>query len=219
MINEFKPAKHFTLGRKGHSIEGIVLHYTAGGSGRALAKWLASDDPSVKVSAHYVVCRDGHIIQQVSECNTAWHAGTRPGRGDRWNNRDPSVNVNLLTVGIELANYGKLKNEGSGVYSTPYGKRYKGPSPVIKNGYAWEPYTLAQINATNRLIQDIVDRHNIPLASIVGHSSVSPNRKSDPGPAFSFAALSRYLSTFSEEEHYSFDDEVCLLEKIRESGE
>ena len=41
------------------------------------------------------------------------------------------------------------------------------------------------------LLADIVERHAIPPANVVGHSDVAPARKQDPGELFDWARLAR----------------------------
>ena len=52
-----------------------------------------------------------------------------------------------------------------------------------------EPYADAQIVALLRLLGDIVDRHRIPAANILGHADIAPRRKLDPGPLFPWKTL------------------------------
>jgi N-acetylmuramoyl-L-alanine amidase len=47
----------------------------------------------------------------------------------------------------------------------------------------------AQIEALLPLLGDIVRRHDIPRANVVGHSDVAPARKVDPGELFPWARL------------------------------
>lgn len=49
---------------------------------------------ALKVSAHFVVRRDGRVQQFVGTLDRAWHAGV-----SRWNGRD---NCNDVSIGIEL---------------------------------------------------------------------------------------------------------------------
>ncbi|CAF1119982.1 unnamed protein product [Rotaria sordida] len=60
---------NYRRGRK-EKIKGVVLHGTAGPNA---VQWFKN--PKAKVSAHYVVEKDGRVIQMVSEDDTAWHAG------------------------------------------------------------------------------------------------------------------------------------------------
>ncbi len=61
-------------------------------------------DPKSRVSAHYVIDRDGRVVQMVPDEKRAWHAGTSSLGGER--------NVNGYSVGIELVNL----NDGADPY-------------------------------------------------------------------------------------------------------
>lgn len=50
----------------------------------------------------------------------------------------------------------------------------------------------AQIEALIPLFNDIVRRHDIPRANVVGHSDVAPARKTDPGELFPWDRLAEY---------------------------
>jgi N-acetylmuramoyl-L-alanine amidase len=49
-----------------------------------------------------------------------------------------------------------------------------------------------QIEALVPLLHDIVRRHDIPRANVVGHSDVAPARKVDPGELFPWERLAEY---------------------------
>jgi N-acetylmuramoyl-L-alanine amidase len=70
----------------------IVLHYTAMDSANAALERMC--DPIPEVSAHYLIDRDGTIVQMVSEDMRAWHAGA-----GAWGEID---DVNSHSIGIEL---------------------------------------------------------------------------------------------------------------------
>ncbi|MBJ3763895.1 N-acetylmuramoyl-L-alanine amidase [Maribius pontilimi] len=74
----------------------VVLHYTAMPTAQGALDRLC--DPSVEVSAHYLVCRRGQVVQMVDEAMRAWHAGA----GSWGAVRD----VNSRSIGIELDNDG-----------------------------------------------------------------------------------------------------------------
>ncbi|WP_415403745.1 N-acetylmuramoyl-L-alanine amidase [Tateyamaria sp. SN3-11] len=74
-----------------------MLHYTAMASAEAAIDRLC--DPACEVSAHYVVCKTGRVIQLVGEGMRAWHAGA----GEWCGLRD----INSRSIGIELDNDGQ----------------------------------------------------------------------------------------------------------------
>jgi len=75
----------------------VVIHYTADDTAAVALRTLTS--PAAKVSAHYLVARDGDIVQLVDERARAWHAGE-----SRWGAVD---DLNSASIGIELDNDGR----------------------------------------------------------------------------------------------------------------
>ncbi len=74
----------------------VVLHHTGSDLvDRALATLTS---PERKVSAHYLIGRDGEIIQLVDDRDRAWHAGFSWWGGN--------TDVNSASIGIELDNDG-----------------------------------------------------------------------------------------------------------------
>ena len=57
--------------RSGQSIDAIVLHYTTSRNVHGSISWF--QNPASKVSAHYIVDRDGKIYQLVKDSDKAWH--------------------------------------------------------------------------------------------------------------------------------------------------
>ena len=74
----------------------VVVHYTAMRNKQAALERLC--DPSAEVSAHYLICTGGTVIQMVEEADRAWHAGA-----GEW--RD-MTDINSRSIGIELDNAG-----------------------------------------------------------------------------------------------------------------
>ena len=72
--------------------------------------------------------------------------------------------VNSFSIGIEIQNTGHLE----------------GAPP---------PYPEAQLAAVEALVADIMARHSISPARVVGHSDVAPARKADPGEHFPWHRL------------------------------
>jgi N-acetylmuramoyl-L-alanine amidase len=96
MTPEWQPSPNFGERKDGTIPDLVVLHYTAMESCDAACRTLCN--PDTEVSAHYLIRKDGHVIQMVEEDKRAWHAGagTWQGRGD----------VNSRSIGIEMSNTG-----------------------------------------------------------------------------------------------------------------
>ena len=79
---------------KDRKITCVVIHSTATGGLSSPLEWLTL--PASKVSAHYLIDKDGSIYGLVEEKNIAWHAGE-----SFWQNQ---AQVNAYSIGIELVN-------------------------------------------------------------------------------------------------------------------
>ena len=82
-------------GRGGVAIDCVVIHDTECREAGPTLAWFAS--PGSRVSAHYVIDRDGTIYRCVDDEVGAWHAGdcVVPGCPD----------VNACSIGIELVGF------------------------------------------------------------------------------------------------------------------
>lgn len=75
----------------------VILHQTTSDSAeKALA---VLTDPQRKVSAHYLIGRDGAVFHLVDETQRAWHAGASWWGG--------TTDLNSASIGIELDNTGE----------------------------------------------------------------------------------------------------------------
>jgi len=65
---------------------------------------------------------------------------------------------------------------------------------LVNPGHEWgyRPFPEAQIDGLLPLLSDIVKRHRIPRANVVGHSDIAPPRKQDPGELFPWPLLARH---------------------------
>jgi AmpD protein len=104
---------------------------------------------ALRVSAHFLVRRDGELIQFVSCRQRAWHAGL-----SSWHGRQ---RCNDFSVGIELEGCDEL------------------------------PFEDAQYACLLAVVGRL--RAHYPVDAVVGHSDISPGRKSDPGPCFDWRRL------------------------------
>lgn len=102
----FAPSPNHGERASGARIRFIVLHYTglreealeawtADPGGEAL-RWLCA--PQSQVSCHYLVERDGRVIQLVAESRRAWHAGRSSWQG--------CTDLNSHSIGVEIVNAG-----------------------------------------------------------------------------------------------------------------
>ncbi|SFH14326.1 N-acetylmuramoyl-L-alanine amidase [Methylobacterium gossipiicola] len=182
----------------------LVMHYTAGGDGRASADFLFRPH-SPASSAHFVVDRDGSVYQISDLKLITWHAGKSAWRGLTFLNR--------YSIGIEFANFGYLRKTQDPtrwlIGATEYRSTYRDLPDVFtddvvvsahKNGGAemgWEPYPAAQIRSGVALTAWILGQ--CPgIREIVGHDDIAPKRKSDPGPAFPMQTFMSVLHPNSE---------------------
>ncbi|MDQ3288282.1 MAG: N-acetylmuramoyl-L-alanine amidase [Pseudomonadota bacterium] len=76
----------------------IVLHQTQMDSAESALETLRTRNAGGRVSAHYLIGRDGRLYQLVSEQDRAWHAGAGSWGG--------IVDINSSSIGIELDNNG-----------------------------------------------------------------------------------------------------------------
>jgi N-acetylmuramoyl-L-alanine amidase len=75
----------------------VVIHHTSDDSAEQALRTLSN--PLRPVSAHYLIARDGAIIQLVDERARAWHAGE-----SKWGS---NTDLNSASLGIELDNNGR----------------------------------------------------------------------------------------------------------------
>lgn len=79
-----------------------VIHYTEMANAEVAIERLCS--PEARVSAHYLISRDGEVTRLVPEEKRAWHAGVSYWRGIR--------DVNSTSIGIELDHPGHALGYG-----------------------------------------------------------------------------------------------------------
>lgn len=167
----------------------IVLHYTASGGadGKGDADYLSR--AAARASAQIVVGRNGSIDQIIPFNRKAWHAGVSSYKG--------RANVNDFSIGIEMDNWGYLK-DGKSHAGVAVPNVYKGQRNG--KGYAeWESYPQAELDATEAIIAAICKAY--PITDIVGHEDIAPGRKTDPGPALDdFKKRMKEKYVFSKEE-------------------
>ncbi len=89
---DFASAMHYDIRKP----QFVMIHHTSQAS---LAQTIRTFQlPHTKVSSHYVIGRDGRVVQMLNDYLRGWHAG----RG-KWGN---ITDMNSVSIGIELDNSG-----------------------------------------------------------------------------------------------------------------
>jgi N-acetyl-anhydromuramyl-L-alanine amidase AmpD len=162
--------------------------------------------PASKVSAHFVVARDGSITQLVECDRKAFHAGKSSWRGRQW--------CNDYGVGIEIENPGKLTLRGDKCFAW-YGAAWPESECLRLNSKAhggegyWLPYTAAQIKAVDQLVRAILIAYST-VVDVVGHFEISPRRKVDVGPHYPLDRTRAMLGDRDE----PLEDEIRQAQEI-----
>ena len=105
----------------------------------------------LRVSAHFLIEREGQITQFVSCLQRAWHAGVSSFKDQ--------LACNDFSIGIEL------------------------------EGTDETAFTAVQYKQLVQLTEWL--RASYPLTHVRGHSDIAPDRKTDPGPFFDWAAYAK----------------------------
>lgn len=166
----------------------IIMHYTAGWSLQSTIDAFKNR----KVSAQFIVDRDGSAVQMVACNRRAWHAGPSRFHGYK--------NMNSHSIGIELVNIGFFRRLSGEKWQDPYGgvHDYEG---LIEKGYHadqmveaknarlgsgdfyWPLYTEAQLDTLDFLVKALVKAYDIE--DIGSHEEIDTRGwKTDPGAAF-----------------------------------
>lgn len=104
----------------------VVIHHTSDANAAISLDTLS--DPERKVSAHYLIVKDGTIIQLVDERKRAWHAGKSLWGSD--------ADINSSSIGIELDNNGEEPFSAKQIDAllallTDISKRYRIPAANV----------------------------------------------------------------------------------------
>jgi len=174
----------------------VIIHYTANGSARGTVDYFTN--PSNKVSAHLVVGHDGEVTQMVPFNERAWHAGR-----SSWMGRD---GLNAYSVGVEIVNWGKLQG-AAGRWKTWTGTPIA-DDRVIEAAHrhhpghvtGWEVFDEAQVQTVAGIVRALGDTYGIAPDAVLGHDDISPQRKSDPGPAWDMRRFRAMLGGRAEDD-------------------
>lgn len=98
------PQSNFQVGRNGMTPDAIAIHIADGGKSSVISTFT---DPFAQKSSHFLVCRDGSIVQFVSTANASFCTGNVDNPINelvlaRW----PQSNPNDWTISIEHEGFG-----------------------------------------------------------------------------------------------------------------
>jgi N-acetylmuramoyl-L-alanine amidase len=164
----------------------IVLHDTANRAQPGeTVRWFSSRE--CKTSAHFVVERDGTVIQMVDLDRKAYHAGVSSYKG--------RAGCNAFAIGIEIDNPGQLDRNGRGWFHKKGEAGYTGAihkaTKEHGDGY-WLAYTQEQVNAVTELCDALTEAYP-SISDIVTHWIISPGRKVDTNPLFPLDEVRRAI--------------------------
>ncbi len=165
---------------KGGKPKFVIIHYTAGGSARSAINTFRR--AGANVSAHLVIGHDGEVTQMGKFDERLFHAGASQWKG--------LSGLNSHSVGIEIANWGKL-DEGPTGWKSWAGTPVSDDRVILaahRNApgavHGWEMFDGAQIDATAAAVAAIAAEYGLGPDAVLGHDDISPGRKIDPGPAW-----------------------------------
>ncbi len=151
----------------------VVCHKTASGgptSAQALAQYF-HNNPS-RVTAHFIVGKDGTVIQVVQ---------LKDGAGA---NCCTSSGYNQTYWGPLLNKYGNLNRCTISIEHEDWTTDNSDPMPQ------------AQVDSSNKLVLWLCEQYNLSINQIHGHASIDPvNRSRCPGVSFNFNQLFQFVQT------------------------
>ena len=143
----------------------IYLHHTAGnGNAEGVSRYWNSNDSQIATA--FVVGENGTIVQCFSSKHWAWHLGIDS--QDFATRGLPYKNLNKLSVGIEICNWGMLKEKNGKFFNYVGGEINPSYVTTLETPYKgykhWYKYTDAQIEATRQLVTYLCEIYDIPKA-------------------------------------------------------
>lgn len=139
---------------------GIVLHHTVGGT--LDSTWNFWQNQKERVATHFIIDRDGTIVQCFPLENWAFHIYIgSPGNNIAREHKQKSSLYDRSLIGIELCSYGPLSLRNDN-YITVYNKQIpkdKVETLQYRGFNYWEKYTDKQIEALELLLIDLINKH------------------------------------------------------------
>ncbi len=164
------------------SITHVMLHFCSNAAQKPTNPYNLKDILNVfetyKVSAHYIIDREGIIHHLVNENRAAHHAG----KGTLSHEAHRHNDLNGRSIGIEMMAIGTQTEMSKFISTSTYQK-------IDKKDVG---FTEAQYKSLDRLLKDIESRHtdiSHDRKHIVGHDQYAPSRRSDPGSLFDWKKI------------------------------
>lgn len=142
--------------KRNDRIKYLIFHATALDTLEQTFEILVGSKEPYRVSAHYVIDRDGTVYQLVDDDKKAFHAGISD-----WaftNNGKAIKSMNDCSIGIE--------------FQCPF-----------TNG-KFSGFTKAQVKSGIELSRFLMNKHRIKRQNVLAHSDIAPHRKQDPDVLF-----------------------------------
>jgi N-acetyl-anhydromuramyl-L-alanine amidase AmpD len=164
------------------SITHVMIHFCSNAAQKPQDPYNLKDILNIfetyKVSAHYIIDREGVIHHLVNENRTAHHAG----RGTLSHESHRQNDLNGRSIGIEMMAIGTQDEMSKFISTASYSK-------INKSDVG---FTEAQYKSLDRLLKDIESRHtdiSHDRKHVVGHDEYAPSRRSDPGSLFDWKKI------------------------------
>ena len=165
---------------EGDVITHVVIHFMSNVVARPDEPFDMDDIQAVfeqgGVSSHYVIARDGAVVQFVAEDRVAYHAGKGTLAGlPAYENR-----LNWHSIGIELLGVGSQAEMAEYLTSAEYARL----SPDVIG------FTDAQYVTLRALLAKVAARHDVVLdrQHVIGHDEYAPSKR-DPGGLFDWGKV------------------------------
>ncbi len=134
----------------------LIIHATSTRNLEHTFSFLVHSQKPKRVSAHYVIDRDGTVYQLVPDEKKAFHAGLS--NWNNYNHKKRTISLNDASIGIEFQ------------CSTQNGELQR--------------FTKKQINVGLKLCHFLMEKYKISPRNVLAHSDIAPNRRKDPGLFF-----------------------------------
>ena len=164
------------------SISHVMLHFCSNAVQKPENPYNLKDILTIfetyKVSAHYIIDREGVIHHLVNENRAAHHAG----KGTLSHEAHRHNDLNGRSIGIEMMAIGTQDEMSKFISTSSYAK-------INKKDIG---FTEAQYKSLDRLLKDIESRHtdiSHDRKHVVGHDEYAPSRRSDPGSLFDWKKI------------------------------